>query len=240
MYEYLSKAAKGDDVPSIKSLQTEQANLHCIISEVATKIEALISQNTSLHNQIQTTSESFTKISNTKPLKSTEPVAMSANSIADELADRKRREANVVVYNLTELSDNSRDRSQFVELCDKVFSIKVGIIKSVRLGKHQENKARPFLITLETICDKETITSRSYLLRNHEQYKNVFITSDMTKYQRHKHKQLVEELKRRRTNEPNLVIRDGIIVTRTTRLGHTGGQMDTNTSTPSGDASNNS
>jgi len=35
------------------------------------------------------------------------------------------------------------------------------------------------------------------------------------------------------------VIRDGIIVNRTTRLGHSGSQMDTNTS-PSGDSSNSS
>jgi len=45
-----------------------------------------------------------------------------------------------------------------------------------------------------------------------------------TKYQRYKNKQLVEELERRRTKEPNLVIRDGIIVSRTTHLGHTGDQ----------------
>jgi len=42
----ISEAAKGDYVPSIKSLQTEQANLHRIISKVSTKIEALQSQNT--------------------------------------------------------------------------------------------------------------------------------------------------------------------------------------------------
>jgi len=165
---------------------------------------------------------------------------MSTNSIADELADKKRREANVVVYNLAELSDKSNDRYQFVGFCDKVFSIKAGIIKSVRLGKHQENKARPFLITLENICDKEIITSCSYLLlRNNEQYKNVFITSGVTKYQRHILKQLVEELKCR-TKEPNLVIQDGIIVNRTTCLGHTGNQMDKNISAPSGDVSNSS
>jgi len=34
----------------------------------------------------------------------------------------------------------------------------------------------------------------------------------MTKYQRNKHKQLVDELKRRRINEPNLIIQNGSII----------------------------
>ena len=79
---------------------------------------------------------------------------------------------------------------------------------------------------LEKEDDKLLLVSCSYLLRHHEQYKSVFITPDMTKYQRSKHKQLVEELKRRRTKEPNLVIRDGIIVNRTARLDQTGNQID--------------
>ena len=134
-------------------------------------------------------------MSNTKPLTTPEPPALSANAITDELADRKRREANVVVYNLPELPDKSSDRSQFIDLCNTVFSIKVRIVKSLRLGKRKDSKPRPFLITMESIQDKEIVTSNSYILRRHELYKTVFVSPDMTKYQRSKHKQLVEELK---------------------------------------------
>ena len=147
-------------------------------------------------------------------------------------ADRKRREANVIVYNLTELPDKSSDKSQFTDLCNTVFGIKVAITKSIRLGKQQDNKPRPFLIMMENLLDKEIVTSNSYLLRHHELYKTVYISPDMTKYQRNKQKQLVEELKRRRANEPNLVIRDGVIVTRPPRQGRTANQMDTVASTP--------
>ena len=83
-------------------------------------------------------------MSNTKPLATPEPPALSANSIADELADRKQREANVVVYNLPELPDKSSDRSQFTDLCNTVFGIKVRIVKSLRLGKRQDSKPRPY------------------------------------------------------------------------------------------------
>ena len=45
----------------------------------------------------------------------------------------------------------------------------------------------------------------------------------MTKYQRAKHKQLVEELKRRKAaNEPNLTIRNGVIVTKHPYRGNQG------------------
>ena len=59
------------------------------------------------------------------------------------------------------------------------------------------------------------ITSHASYLRRHEEYNNIYIAPDMTKYQRHKHKQLIDELKRRRSNgENNLVIRNGEIITK--------------------------
>ena len=85
---------------------------------------------------------------------------------------------------------------------------------------------------MENLLDKEIVTSNSYLLHHHELYKTVYISPDMTKYQRNKQKQLVEELKRRRANEPNLVIRDGVIVTRPPHQSRTANQMDTVASTP--------
>ena len=240
LYECLCKVTQSEDVPSIRSLIAEQDNLHRIISEVSTKIDTLHSQNVTLQGQLQSTSETFTKVSNTKPLATPEPPALSANSIADELADRKQREANVVVYNLPELPDKSSDRSQFTDLCNTVFGIKVKIVKSLRLGKRQDSKPRPFLITMESIQDKEIVTSNSYILRRHELYQTAFVSPDMTKYQRSKHKQLVEELKRRRVNQPNLVIRDGVIVTRTARPSQATNQMDTSIATPVGATTNSS
>ena len=135
LYECLCKITQSEDIPSIRSLQAEKDNLHRIISEVSTKIDALQSQNVTLQGQLQSASETFTKVSYTKPLTTPEPPALSANSIVDELADRKWREANVVVSNLPELPDKSSDRSQFTDLCNTVFGIKVRIVNSLRLGK---------------------------------------------------------------------------------------------------------
>ena len=50
---------------------------------------------------------------------------------------QKRREANVIVYNLPELPN---DKSQLTDLCNTVFGVKVTIIKSIRLSKQQDNQ----------------------------------------------------------------------------------------------------
>ena len=62
-----------------------------------------------------------------------------------------------------------------------------------------------------------------------EEYKNVYISAVMTKYQRAKHKQLVEELKcRKAANEPNLTIRNGVIVTKHPYRGNQGNNSQPN------------
>jgi len=49
-------------------------------------------------------------------------------------------------------------------------------------------------------------------------YKKVFIASDMTKFERAKHRKLVEELKQRRQQgKTNLIIKNGSIVQRQLR-----------------------
>ena len=90
------------------------------------------------------------------------------------------------------------------------------VTKSMRLSKKSEDKTRPLLICLESQQDVlYNIISHASYLRRYEEYNNIYIAEDMTKYQRHKHKHLVDELKRRKSNgENNLVIRNGEIIIR--------------------------
>ena len=88
----------------------------------------------------------------------------------------------------------------------------------MRLGKKVDNKNWPLLISLENKDNTLYITTQAAYLRQHNKYENIYIASDMSKYQRSKHKRLVDELKRRKANgEENLVIRNGEIVTRRLR-----------------------
>ena len=45
---------------------------------------------------------------------------------------------------------------------------------------------------IDDLSHKEFVVSHSYYLRRHSQYKNVYISTDMTKLQREKHRKLVQ------------------------------------------------
>ena len=99
--DYLSSLKQNADIPTLRSMQVEQTNLHRIISDVSNKLDGLSSQNrnlqkqiedvcfqsTSLQNQITDTSESISQT--TAP--TSESPKTAALSIVDELADRERR-----------------------------------------------------------------------------------------------------------------------------------------------------
>ena len=118
----------------------------------------------------------------------------------------------MLIYNLPETS-SSQDENWFTDLCKSVFDIDVKVTKILRLGKPVEEKARPLLIVIEDLSHKEFIVSHSYYLRHHSQYENIYISTDRTKFQRQKHRKLVQELKKRREGgEKNLIILNGEIV----------------------------
>jgi len=57
VFNYLNTRNEQIDTPFLRSLQTEQANLHRLISDVSAKLDNLYSQNNSLRDQINDTSE---------------------------------------------------------------------------------------------------------------------------------------------------------------------------------------
>ena len=217
IHDHLSSLKNNADTPTLRSVQAEQENLHRIISEVSNKLDNLTSQNINLQKQIEDVCHRNDSLQNqiTDTSKTTSQTAASTTesstttvlSIADELADRERRKNNLIIFNLPETSDQSKDIAFSNELCQSVFAITVKITKSLRLGKKVENKNRPLLISLENQNNTSYITSRAAYLRQHAKYENIYIVPDTTKYQRFKHKGLVDELKRRKANgEENLVI----------------------------------
>jgi len=97
VFNYLNTKNEQIDTPSLRSLQTEQANLHCLISDISAKLDNLCSWNNSLRDQINDTSELIISVPT-----SVESPTTTAFSIADELADQEYRKCNVIVYNLLE------------------------------------------------------------------------------------------------------------------------------------------
>jgi len=90
------------------------------------------------------------------------------------------------------------DNDIFVKMCKEATDLDVNVQKLFHIGKKSDNKARPLLICLESEGEKQTLLSKALKLRFFTQYKNVYIVPDMTRFQRTKHRKLVEELKRRK------------------------------------------
>ena len=90
----------------------------------------------------------------------------------------------------------------------------IEITKCIRLGKVSQTRTRPVLITVPSVNVRSIILKNASSLRKSVNFKNVYISPDLTVKEREKAKQLRTELQRRRSQgELNLVIRRGKIVT---------------------------
>ena len=64
-------------------------------------------------------------------------------------------------------------------------------------ASNQQSQHRPLLVALENESDKATLIARSSQLQHHDKYENIYMVPDKTKFERAKHKRLVDELKQR-------------------------------------------
>ena len=100
-----------------------------------------------------------------------------------------------------------------MNFCSSVSKCKVEVYKILRLGKKVDSTNRPLLLGFKNCEDKGLILSRAHLLCQNDQYSNIFINPNRTKFEREKLKKLVAELEERRSRgESGLIIRDGTIV----------------------------
>jgi len=240
----VEKAISEAHTSTFQGLKAELATLQSITSNLATKVKDLYIQSKTLQEQLQAASCDLTNKSTSSPSvleaapSTSESSASTFLTVAKELDDRERRKNNVIVYNLPETS-TSEDEKWFSDLCKTVFDLGVKITKVLRLGKPSEDRIRPLLIVLDDLNQKEFIVSHSHYLRRHPQYKNIYVSTDMTKFQRQKHKKLVQELKKRRERgERNLMILNGEIVLRRYRKPTIGSNTPSNASNAQPTANN--
>ena len=191
------------------------------VSKLGTQIEALSRANTALEKRFNDLlkSQSETQKSLKPPEVST---AATASSIADELSERERKKNNIIVYNFPEASEQSPEDQNFANLCKTIVKVDINIQKMFRIGRKDSNRVRPLLVCFTSEESKLAVLSNAPRLRFHDIYKKVFIAPDMTRFERAKHKKLVEELKQRRQQgETNLIIKNGLIVQRQLRRSNT-------------------
>jgi len=91
----------------------------------------------------------------------------------------------------------------------------VSVQRYFRIGREQDNKIRPTLVSFDTESVKLAVLANAPQLRFHKKFNKVYVSPDRTRFEREKHRKLVEELKRRREQgERNLIIKNRSIVRR--------------------------
>ena len=122
-----------------------------------------------------------------------------AINVVQKLEDKECRKKNVLFFNISEpdASNLEANRNYVSKLCKDTFDLDVKILKAFHLGKKVPSKCRPLLVQFEKENAKAKILGKSYFLKSMEPYSDVYISVDMTKSERIKHEQLVDELKSR-------------------------------------------
>jgi len=137
--------------------------------------------------------------------------AATASAIADELSERECKNNSIIVYNLPESPEQSSKDQNFADLCKAIVKVDLNNIiqKMFHIGRKNSNRSRPASLEVSELA---VLSNALRLLRFHNSYKKVFIA---TKFERAKHKKLVEESKQwRQQGETNLIIKNGSIVQR--------------------------
>lgn len=154
-------------------------------------------------------------------VKRVEEVMEENNRKMIEKEEREKRRNNLIIFNLPE-SNKSEGKERIKEDADRCEFIFGGVLqveeynfdKIIRLGKKQEGKTRPTLVRMEDEHSKWNLISRNKRLRSDEDevIKSLVIVPDLTEKQREEEADLKRELKMRRDNGEQCVIKRGRIV----------------------------
>ena len=142
--------------------------------------------------------------------------------INNQCAEREeimRRKYQLIITNLKEVNSAQEDMNQTTELL-KLLKLdeEIQINELIRMGKSQKDKPRLIRITLKDLSTKRKILAKATTLRDipeDSKFAKVYIKPNLTPQQLQESKNLQEELRARRLQDPNLrlKIQRGKIVT---------------------------
>ena len=126
-----------------------------------------------------------------------------------EQNDRESRGNNIIIYRVaegaTKEETSKNDKVFCMELCNSALEVEAKEIdfKSIfRLGRFESGKNRPIIIQIREKTLKNQIMESLYKLRGaDDKFKNISITHDLTQKERADCKALVEEAKKKQTEE---------------------------------------
>lgn len=124
--------------------------------------------------------------------------------------DRESRTRNIIIYRVSEASGTNEEKQKLdKEFCKNLIEDVLEIdfdnqdlTKVIRLGKRVDNKDRPLLIQCKEKSLKNAIMESLFKLKNAEsKFKDISVTHDMTKQDRSECKLLVDEAKKKQSEE---------------------------------------
>jgi hypothetical protein len=125
---------------------------------------------------------------------------------------------NLMIFNLA-VPDDGSDSDRCIELFKKMDINTDGlkIVKTIRIGKDQPDSIKPLCVTLEPRSFKFQILENAIKLRKVTEpnyLKNVYVKPDLTKMQASESKNLVTQLRDKKSSHPNkkFMIKKGQIV----------------------------
>jgi len=193
-----------EDIKKLNS-DTEQK----IVNTVESKLEEGVKKQSFADIVAQQVDSQLVKVSG--DLNKVQQVIDETKKKADEEKDREGRCNNIIIYRIPESSTAEgrvkHDKSFSIELFNEVMEldIKEEELKSVfRLGKWDASNPtnRPLLIQFrEKSIKNRVMESLSKLKSASDKFKNLSITHDMTKNERSECKRLVEEAKKKESDD---------------------------------------
>ena len=140
--------------------------------------------------------------------------ASNLETILKEMSEVEEKRPNILVFGLPEPlsggrnSPRDQDAARADQILEKILGRKSAFEIKFRIGPKVEDKVRPIVVKLRNFQDKDEILARSSTLKDHEEWKNVYIKQDLTKSQRDLGKKHEEEL-RKEAERKNSLLKNG-------------------------------
>ena len=137
------------------------------------------------------------------------PAVVDIDLIAQEISEREKRKCNIVISGVKDGDESLVER--LIHKIDR--SINIG--ETIRLGSGSD---RPLLVKLGSEREKwKTVGKARAALQNDGIFAAIFVNPDLTKREREKQYFLRQELKERRENGEDVMIKRGAVVSRPTQ-----------------------
>ena len=183
-----------------------------ILSEVVTKLDQVAATMKKMAEAFEKRESSLDQLVESK-----------VNQYMEEQSEKEKRERNIVFHNILESdSEEPEKRKQYDSMEVKAVLEYLDIedtqeaLKPIRLGKKLEHSEKPRLlkVTVDSVETKRKILFKAKSLRNSKSDKlsNIYVTPDLTSKEREAGKKLRDELRARRSEGEEVMIRGGKIV----------------------------